>query len=159
VNNHAGPAVFIAAYDRGVKDVIPRRHLNPASPYSRSYQTLPVVTDLPIGYNLAPMATAKITPDDVQKVAKLARLALPQQKLQTLTQQLESILEYVAKIGEVDVGNVEPMAHALPLANVFREDVVQDGLQLEQVLQNAPQTDGPFFKVPKVIGGEEDSAG
>ena len=105
------------------------------------------------------MAGAKITLDDVRHVAKLARLSLPEQKLQTLTQQLESILEYVAKIGEVDVGQVEPMAHALPLANVFREDVAQKGLQIDQVLQNAPQTDGPFFKVPKVIGGDEDSAG
>jgi len=101
----------------------------------------------------------KITPADVRHVAKLARLALPEQKLQTLTQQLESILEYVAKIGEVDVSNVEPMAHALPITNVLREDIVQPGLELEQVLQNAPETDGRFFKVPKVIGGDEDSAG
>ena len=105
------------------------------------------------------MAGAKITLDDVRHVAKLARLSLPEQKLQTLTQQLESILEYVAKIGQVDVGDVEPMAHALPMANVFRPDVAEKGMELDKVLQNAPQTDGPFFKVPKVIGGEEDSAG
>jgi aspartyl-tRNA(Asn)/glutamyl-tRNA(Gln) amidotransferase subunit C len=105
------------------------------------------------------MPNEKITLADVRHVAKLARLALPEEKLQTLTQQLESILEYVAKIGEVDVSNVEPMAHALPLSNVFREDVAQKGMELEKVLQNAPETDGPFFKVPKVIGGDEDSAG
>ena len=101
----------------------------------------------------------KISLADVRHVAKLARLALPEQKLQTLTQQLESILEYVAKIGQVDMTGVEPMAHALPLHNVLREDVARPGLKLEQVLQNAPETDGPFFKVPKVIGGDEDSAG
>ncbi len=105
------------------------------------------------------MPNEKITLADVRHVAKLARLALPEEKLQTLTQQLESILEYVAKIGEVDVSNVEPMAHALPLSNVFREDVAVKGMELEKVLQNAPETDGPFFKVPKVIGGDEDSAG
>jgi len=65
----------------------------------------------------------------------------------------------VAKIGEVDVTGVEPMAHALPIHNVFRQDVVEPSLPLEKVLQNAPETDGPFFKVPKIIGGDEDSAG
>ena len=100
-----------------------------------------------------------ITPQDVQNVAKLARLELPADHLARLTGQLESILEYVAKIGQVDVSQVEPMAHALPLHNVFRDDVVEPSLPLEQVLQNAPDVDGPFFKVPKVIGGDEDSAG
>ena len=101
----------------------------------------------------------KITTEQVRHVAKLARLALPEEHLQRLTGQLESILGYVAKIGEVDVSGVEPMAHALPLHNVLREDVVEPSLPLEKVLQNAPETDGPFFKVPKVIGGDEDSAG
>ena len=105
------------------------------------------------------MPQQKITPDDVRAVAKLARLDLPEARLQKLTGQLESILEYVAKIGTVDTTGVEPMAHALPLHNVLREDVVEPSLPLEQVLQNAPDTDGPFFKVPKVIGGDEDSAG
>jgi aspartyl-tRNA(Asn)/glutamyl-tRNA(Gln) amidotransferase subunit C len=101
----------------------------------------------------------KISLDQVHEVAKLARLDLPVDRLQKLTGQLESILEYVAKIGEVDVTNIEPMAHALPLHSVFREDVIEPSLPLEKVLMNAPETDGPFFKVPKVIGGDEDSAG
>jgi aspartyl-tRNA(Asn)/glutamyl-tRNA(Gln) amidotransferase subunit C len=101
----------------------------------------------------------KLTIEDAKHVAKLARLALDDQTLAKLTPQLESILEYVAKIGEVDVEGVEPMAHALPLANVLREDVVEAPLPIEKVLQNAPETDGPFFKVPKVLGGDEDSAG
>src|SRR5256714_15694269 len=105
------------------------------------------------------MASEKINLEQVQHVAKLARLALPKEKLQTLAQQLESILEYVAKISEVDVSGVEPMAHALPLRNVMRDDVVEPSLPLEKVLMNAPETDGPFFKVPKIIGGSEDSAG
>lgn len=112
----------------------------------------------PIGYNRA-MTQQKLSLDDVAHVAKLARLALPEEKLQKLTQQLESILQYVAKIGEVDTVNVQPVAHALPIYNVFREDVAEPGLPLEKVLGNAPETEGPFFKVPKVIGGDEDSAG
>jgi aspartyl-tRNA(Asn)/glutamyl-tRNA(Gln) amidotransferase subunit C len=101
----------------------------------------------------------KITPDDVRHVAKLARLDLDEQHLAKYSTQLESILEYVAKIGEVDISGVEPMAHAVPLANVLREDVAEPGLSLDKVLQNAPESDGAFFKVPKVIGGDEDSAG
>jgi len=101
----------------------------------------------------------KITLEQVRHVAKLSRLALPPEKLERFTSQLESILEYVAKIDEVDISGVQPMAHALPLKNVLREDVVQGALPVEKVLMNAPETDGPFFKVPKVISGDEDSAG
>lgn len=105
------------------------------------------------------MDQQKITPEQVRHVAKLARLSFEESQIEPLTGQLESILEYVAKIGQLDVTNVEPMAHALPLSNVLRDDVVEESLTVEQVLQNAPETDGPFFKVPKVIGGDEDSAG
>ena len=105
------------------------------------------------------MPDKKITLDDVRHVAKLARLALTEPQLQRVTAQLESILEYVAKISQVDISGVEPMAHAVPLANVLREDEVHPALPVDKVLSNAPQTDGPFFRVPKVIGGDEDSAG
>ena len=105
------------------------------------------------------MAEQAIANEQVRHVAKLARLQLDEPQLQRLEGQLESILEYVAKLREVDVTGVEPLAHALPLTNVLREDVVEPSLPLEQVLQNAPESDGPFFKVPKVIGGDEDSAG
>ena len=101
----------------------------------------------------------KITLDQVRHVAKLSRLSIPDDRLQKLAGQLESILQYINKIQSADVTGVEPMAHALPIKNVFREDVVEPSLTVEQVLQNAPDTDPPFFKVPKVIGGDEDSAG
>jgi aspartyl-tRNA(Asn)/glutamyl-tRNA(Gln) amidotransferase subunit C len=105
-------------------------------------------------------AGQKITLDQARHVAKLGRLALDESRLQQFTVQLESILEYVAQIGKLDVSGVEPVAHVLPLSNVLRDDVVGAPLPLEKVLQNAPESDGPFFKVPKVIGGaEEDSAG
>jgi aspartyl-tRNA(Asn)/glutamyl-tRNA(Gln) amidotransferase subunit C len=102
---------------------------------------------------------AKITADQVRHVAKLARLALPPERLSKLAGQLESILEYVNKIQSADVSGVEPMAHALPIKNIFREDEVEPSLTVEQVLANAPDAEAPFFKVPKVIGGDEDSAG
>ena len=100
-----------------------------------------------------------ITPETVRHVAKLSRLALDEGRLQKLTGELESILGYVAKISGADVAGAEPMAHALPLKNVLRDDEVGPSLPVEQVLQNAPEAEGPFFKVPKVLGGDEDSAG
>lgn len=102
---------------------------------------------------------ANVTPELVRQVAKLSRLALDEAHVARYRGQLESILGYVAKISEVDVSDVEPMAHAAPLHNVLREDVAGPVLAREKVLENAPETDGPFFKVPKVIGGDEDSAG
>jgi aspartyl-tRNA(Asn)/glutamyl-tRNA(Gln) amidotransferase subunit C len=105
------------------------------------------------------MPEAKISLEQVRHVAKLSRLALSEEQVQKYAGQLESILAYVAKINSADIGGVEPMAHAVPLHNVLREDVVEPSLPVEEVLKNAPDTDGPFFKVPKIIGGDEDSAG
>ena len=105
------------------------------------------------------MADSHLSIEQVRHVARLARLALPDEKLQKYAGQLESILQYIDKINQVDTAGVEPMAHALPVKNVLRPDVAEPGLPLEQVLRNAPEADGPFFKVPKVIGGDEDSAG
>jgi len=105
------------------------------------------------------MGEPLITLEQVRHVARLARLSLDDDQAARFARQLESILEYVAVIGRVDVSGVEPMAHALPIANVFRDDVVEPALSVEEVLANAPESDGPFFKVPKVIGGDEDGAG
>lgn len=100
-----------------------------------------------------------IGPEQVRHVAKLARLALPESDIPRFSRQLASILEYVAHVSEAPTAGIEPMAHPLPLHNVFREDVVTEPLSIEDVLRNAPQTDGRFFRVPKVIGGDDDSAG
>ncbi|MCS7033870.1 MAG: Asp-tRNA(Asn)/Glu-tRNA(Gln) amidotransferase subunit GatC [Phycisphaerae bacterium] len=99
-----------------------------------------------------------ITEDELRHVARLARLAIPDEQLHRFADQLRSILTYVERIGQVDVSGVEPMAHPLPLHNVLRDDIPEPGLPIEQVLHNAPETDGRFFKVPKVIG-DDDSAG
>lgn len=102
------------------------------------------------------MPTQQITLEQVRHVAKLARLQMEEPELQRFTQQLEPILEYVAKLSQLDVTGVEPTAHALPLYNVLRDDVVEPPLSVEQALQNAPEADGPFFAVPKIIGGGEE---
>ena len=101
----------------------------------------------------------KLTLDQVRHVAKLARLALPPEQLEVFTDQLGGILNYVEQLKQADVAGVEPLAHAVRLTNVLREDVPTPALPTELALQNAPDTDGPFFKVPQVIGGDEDSAG
>ncbi len=105
------------------------------------------------------MAEKIISTDDVRHVAKLARLHLSDAEIEKFAGQLGTILEYVNKIGQLDVSNVPPMAHALPINNVLRDDVVEDPLPLEKVLQNAPHREDAFFAVPKVIGADEDSAG
>src|SRR5690242_2836779 len=92
-------------------------------------------------YKQTAMPEHHLTLDDVRHVAKLARLALPDETMQKLSGQLESILGYIDKLAEVDVSGVEPMAHVLPVHNVLREDVAQPPLPLERVLQNAPETD------------------
>ena len=103
--------------------------------------------------------TPGLSDDEVRHVAKLARLAVPDTQIHAYSEQLTGILGYVAKIGEVDVSGVEPTAHAVTLTNVLREDAVGEHLTNDEVLQNAPDSDPPFFKVPKILGGDEDSAG
>lgn len=88
-------------------------------------------------------------------MARLARLAIPEGQLPRFAGQLATILGYVERIGEVDVSGVEPMAHPIPISNVLRDDTPGPTLGLDRVLQNAPEADGPFFSVPKVIGGDE----
>jgi aspartyl-tRNA(Asn)/glutamyl-tRNA(Gln) amidotransferase subunit C len=108
---------------------------------------------------LAGMSKQELTGEQVAHVAKLARLALPAERLAKFSSQLSAILGHIEKMAEVDVSGVEPMAQPMAVSNVMRDDSVKEPLPLEKVLQNAPATDGAFFRVPKVIGGEEDSAG
>ena len=97
----------------------------------------------------------KIDRQQVRKVAKLARLDLTEAEIEEFTGQLGAILEYVEKMNELDTAAVEPLAHCLPIHNVLRADEGQESLGTEQTLANAPQRDGPFFKVPKIL---EDSS-
>ena len=88
---------------------------------------------------------------DVAYVARLARLALTEEERQTFQAQLEHIVGYVRKIGELDVTGIEPMSHATAVQNVFRPDVVQPGLDRDAVLANAPARIGEQFMVPKIM--------
>ena len=92
----------------------------------------------------------------VRKVAKLSRLELTEAEIEEFTDQLSAILDYVEKMNELDTDNVEPLAHCLPISNVLREDRAKESLGTEKALVNAPQRDGNFFKVPKIL---EDSSG
>ena len=105
------------------------------------------------------MPEHKLTLDQVRHVAKLARLWLSDEQLAKMSTHLAAIIGYIDKMAQVDTTGVEPMAQPLPMHNVLRDDVPSQPLPLDKVLQNAPDADSPFFKVPKVIGAEEDSAG
>ncbi|MFA5239997.1 MAG: Asp-tRNA(Asn)/Glu-tRNA(Gln) amidotransferase subunit GatC [Phycisphaerae bacterium] len=93
----------------------------------------------------------RINQEEVRKVAKLSRLDLTEGEIEEFTGQLSAILDYVAKMNELDTTGVEPLAHCLPISNVFREDIVRQSLGTEKTLANAPQRDGDFFKVPKIL--------
>ena len=98
----------------------------------------------------------KIDQTQVRKVARLSRLELTDAEIEEFTNQLSAILDYMEKMNELDTTNVEPLAHCLPISNVFREDSVKESLGTEKTLANAPQRDEEFFKVPKIL---DDSAG
>ena len=93
----------------------------------------------------------KINREQVAHVAKLARLAMTPDEAERFTEQLSNILTYVEKLNQADTSRVEPTSHVLPLFNVFREDQVRPSLPAEKALENAPDREGPFFKVPKII--------
>jgi aspartyl-tRNA(Asn)/glutamyl-tRNA(Gln) amidotransferase subunit C len=97
-----------------------------------------------------------ITKKDVEQVARLARLALTEEEKDRYTAQLSSILGYVEKLKELNTDQVRPMTHAIPMANVWREDRVEPSRpetlgSSKDIVGNAPDRDGPFFKVKKVI--------
>lgn len=88
---------------------------------------------------------------DVQHLAHLARLSLTEEEERLIGAQLADILRYMEKLKELDVASIEPTAHAVPLTNVARPDVVEHTFAHEDALRNAPaQTDGLFI-VPKIV--------
>ena len=93
----------------------------------------------------------KITPEEVAYVAQLARLNLTPEEVESMTEQLDRILNYVDKLSELDTAGIEPSTHALSIHNAFREDEVKDSLGQEKSLANSPLQNGEAFVVPKVI--------
>ena len=93
----------------------------------------------------------KITPEEVRYVAKLARLSLSEAEVAETTRQLDGILSYVEKLGELDTSGVLPTTHALDIRNVLRPDTSGESLPNILALQNAPESLKGHFRVPKVI--------
>ncbi len=88
---------------------------------------------------------------DVQYVARLARLALTPAEEKTFGSQLGRILDYIAQLKELDVAGIEPTAHAVPLVNVTRPDVVEPSLPHAEAMRNAPAQANGLFLVPKIV--------
>ncbi|MHC4983344.1 MAG: Asp-tRNA(Asn)/Glu-tRNA(Gln) amidotransferase subunit GatC [Planctomycetota bacterium] len=91
----------------------------------------------------------------VRHIGKLSRIELTDDQVELFSRQLASILTYFGKLQELDTENVQPMAHAVELSNVFGDDRPAESLAADDALANAPQRDGDFFKVPKVIGDSQ----
>ncbi|MBE9502820.1 MAG: Asp-tRNA(Asn)/Glu-tRNA(Gln) amidotransferase subunit GatC [Proteobacteria bacterium] len=93
----------------------------------------------------------KLTKEEVNKVAHLARLELSEEETERMTGDMNNILDYINKLSELNTDNVEPTCHAVPVTNVFREDVQRNDFTIEEALANAPSSEEGSFKVPKVI--------
>jgi len=93
----------------------------------------------------------KITKQEVEHVAKLARLELTEQEKDVFTDQLSNILTYVEQLNGLDTKGVEPTSHVLDINNVMRDDVPEEGLSQERALANAPDKAGGFYRVPIII--------
>jgi aspartyl-tRNA(Asn)/glutamyl-tRNA(Gln) amidotransferase subunit C len=88
---------------------------------------------------------------NIKYVAHLARIALTPEEETRLSSQLGNILGYIEKLKELDVSNVEPTAHAVPLVNVTRVDVIAESLSQDEALRNAPAKANGLFMVPKIV--------
>ncbi|MDQ7834160.1 MAG: Asp-tRNA(Asn)/Glu-tRNA(Gln) amidotransferase subunit GatC [Humidesulfovibrio sp.] len=93
----------------------------------------------------------KISAEEVAKVAKLSRLDLSPEKIEQYTGQLDGILAYMDKLSEVDTSKVEPMYSPVDHVSVLRDDVVRKDYAREDILKNAPESDGSFFIVPRIV--------
>lgn len=92
-----------------------------------------------------------LTNEQVEHVAMLARLGLNDEERERMREQLSSILEHIDQLRTVDTSNVPPTAQVIPLGPMLREDVVQPSLTVDQVLANAPRTEGGFIKVRAIL--------
>ena len=92
-----------------------------------------------------------ISREDVIHVARLARLALTDAELETMHEQLNAILSHIDALRAVDTAGIEPTSHAVPQFNVMRDDDPRPCLSVEEMLANAPDRAGDFFRVPRII--------
>jgi aspartyl-tRNA(Asn)/glutamyl-tRNA(Gln) amidotransferase subunit C len=98
---------------------------------------------------------SEITQEQVAHLASLARIALSPHEIESLTKELGSIVDNVAKVSEVATDDVPATSHPIPLQNVFRDDVVGQTLTAEQALAGAPDHDGSRFRVTAILGEEQ----
>lgn len=92
-----------------------------------------------------------VSNQDVRKVANLARITLPEDRVEQMTVELNGILGWIEQLGEVDVQGVEPMTSVVDASLPMREDVITDGNIRDKVLANAPKSEDGFFVVPKAV--------
>lgn len=95
---------------------------------------------------------SRITIEEVEKVANLARLTFDDKEKRQFTNHLARILDYIDKLNELDTTDVSPTSHVIPIRNVTKEDEVKPSYQREAVLKTAPSAEEGYFEVPKVIG-------
>jgi aspartyl-tRNA(Asn)/glutamyl-tRNA(Gln) amidotransferase subunit C len=93
----------------------------------------------------------RISKEEIEHIASLARLSLTEKEKELFGSQLSSILDYMEKLNELDTRNVEPTSHVLPLSNVVRDDIPGPSIPREDALMNAPDHTEKFFRVPKII--------
>ncbi len=101
-----------------------------------------------------PAGSSVISRDEVAHLARLARLAVTEDELDTFAVQLDVILAAVARVGEVAADDIPPTSHAVPLTNLMRPDMVRPGLSQAQALAGAPASENGRFKVPRILGQE-----
>ena len=93
----------------------------------------------------------KISKEEIEHIALLARLSLSDEEKELFGIQLSSILDYMDKLNELDTGNIEPTSHVLSLHNVMRHDILTPSIPREDALMNAPASTEKFYRVPKII--------
>ena len=101
---------------------------------------------------------SSITEKDVEYVAQLAQLRLDDATKARLVREMGDILAYMDQLNALDTENVEPMMHAMEMTNVFREDEIGESISREAALKNAPNHDGEYFLVPKILDTGEGGA-
>ena len=92
-----------------------------------------------------------VTKNDVEHIAKLAKLEIKDDEINEFTSQLNQMIEYVDKLNELDTENIEPLSHPVEGENVFREDVLKNSISTDEALKNSASKTEEYFKVPKVI--------
>ena len=93
-----------------------------------------------------------VTKENVKKIATLARLKIPEEELDKFTSQMNQILSFIEKLNELETAQIVPTSHATLVTNAFRKDEVVKNDIREKALESAPDREGFFFRVPKVIG-------